>query len=160
MISRDLRVPVPIFVKKYFEGEYGTDECGRVFADKASVLGKVVNAMLVDFPHEIEARRVSGNCLTIRYVYRSKTSCIPTWKIDHLAMLLREIFDSALIIEARTLHENTGRYDRAVGAFLARYGIEVDVDIQQDAARSIYRNYLVRIEKKRADAHYKEKKLA
>ena len=80
MISKDLRVPVPIYVKKYFEREFGVDEAGRVFADKASVLGKVVNAMLIDFPHEIEYKKVSGSCLTIRYIYRSKTSCVPSWK--------------------------------------------------------------------------------
>lgn len=149
MLSKDLKVPVPIYVKKYLESEFGLDEQGRVFANQASILGRILNTVVVDCPYPVVYDNVQGSLVTIRFMYRSKSACVPKRKVEELSNLLRGLFDVALISEARAVHGIVGRYDKAVFGFLTRYGIEIDVDIQEDTARSIYRNYLERIEKKR-----------
>lgn len=149
MISKDVKVPVPIYVKKFLEMEFGVDAAGKIFADKASLLGRVMKMVVSDFPYQIEDKQVSGCCVTVRYLYRSKSACVPSWKLDELSSLFRGIFDMALINEVRAIHRVCGRYDGAVFNFLKLYNIEVDVDILEDSARSIYRNYLDRVERKR-----------
>lgn len=151
MVKR-VRLKVPVYVRKFIEGEYGCDDRGVVKVDKKSELGWLIHAISRSIPYNYTYPEVKKgeNLLTIQYTTYEKVYDVPPDKLDSLARQLDEMFRSALINEVRGKHELIGGdYGPYVTCFLERYGIDIDNDVNWQSMRKIYRDYLESISKKR-----------
>jgi hypothetical protein len=150
-MQKRLKLKVPIYVKKYIEGEYGVDDKGQVKVDRKSELGCLLHAISRAIPYNYTYPEVKGpNVLILSYSTLVKVYDVPPDKIEHLATQLDEMFRSALISEVRGKHELIGGdYGCFVTDFLNRYGIISDVDANWQTMRKIYRDYQDRVAKKR-----------
>ena len=151
MVKR-IKLKVPIYVKKFIEGENGWDGRGIVKVDKKSELGWLIHAISRSIPYNYTYPSIDKgeNVLTIQYTTYEKVYDVPPEKVESLARQLNEIFRSALINEVRGKHELIGGdYGPYVTNFLERYGIIPDVDVNWQSMRKIYRDYLESVAKKR-----------
>lgn len=147
MIKR-ITLPVPIYLKKFLEGEYNATE-GVIKIEKWSQIGQLINLVSRPYPLPIKPKLVTGSTVTFQYYCREKSYEIAPDK--HLAMVrqLEETFRTAMIFEVRKIHEVAGGdYSPHVRHFLDRYHIKRDVDIDWETVRKIYRDYLNRNDRK------------
>lgn len=145
---KTLAVPVPKHVKKFLEGEFAGVE-GKITVEKWSELGKLIFLASQPLPFDVQYQKPEGTTILISYYGREKTVDVPPTKLSLLSKQLDEIFRRTLIAEVRSMHAaHGGDYGGYIRTFLERYDIAPDVDVDWETIRKIYRDYLVRMDKK------------
>lgn len=145
---RKVRVPVPKYLKKFLEYEFDARD-GVIQVERWSELGNLIHYGSRYYPFPLAVDRPSGVVVTIAFYSREKSFELTPDKLPDLARQLDEIFRRSLICEVRRVHELAGgNYGDHVRAFLDRYKILGDVDVDYETMRKVYRDYLARTERK------------
>ena len=150
---------LPVHVKKFFFFEYsgstqknGVDE---IHVDKNSELGKLIH--LISRPIPFTQPRIASTApgaLSIRYYTHVQAMEVPNDKLPLLAQFMDEIFRRSLICEVRGGHELAGcDYGPLVTASLKRRGIERDIDVDYQTVRKMYRDYIMKTNRKMAKSY-------
>ncbi len=153
---KKLTVELPVHLRKFYMVEYDGVEVQKgnkteyvINVEKSSEVGKLIHLIARPIPFTQERREFEGSKLSILYSAREKAYEVPVDKLKLLSLQLDEIFRRTMICEVRSVHEVTGGdYAPFVKQVLNRRGIEIDVDIDYQTARKIYRDYLEKIAKK------------
>ncbi|OJW76346.1 hypothetical protein [Spirosoma sp. 48-14] len=140
---------VPRYLKKYLlNSEFGQVIDGTLHVGGRSLVGSYIASITRPVLFPLPKPEITGSKLVIYYTNRDRTVEVPPEKLASLVKSLDEQFRRSLICEVRALHELCGGdYSRFIRAFLNRYNIEADVDIEFDTVRKIYRDFLERIDK-------------
>lgn len=145
---RTVRIPVPKYLKKFLEYEFEAHD-GVIQVERWSELGNLIHYGSRYYPFPLVVDRAGVGGVTIAFYSREKSFELPPDKLPDLARQLDEIFRRSLICEVRRVHELTGgNYGDHVRAFLDRYGILGDIDVDYETMRKVYRDYLARTERK------------
>lgn len=152
---KKITVALPVHVKKFFLFEYNGYQkrsYDEIHIDKNSELGKLIHLISRRIPFTQKVARPMGaqpGLLSIRYYTHEQSLEIDVDKLSQLAAYMDAVFRRSLISEVRGAHEAIGcDYGPLVAAFLARRGIERDVDVDFQTVRKIYRDYLTKTNKK------------
>ncbi|WP_020603129.1 hypothetical protein [Spirosoma spitsbergense] len=148
-MRKKITLSVPRYLKRYLlNAEFGQLVDGALYVGGRSFIGSYISSVARPIPFVMPRPDLSGTKLVIWYSCRERTHEVPPEKLASLVKSLDEQFRRSLICEVRALHELCGGdYSKFIRNFLARYGIEPDVDIDFDTVRKIYRDYLERVDK-------------
>lgn len=152
---KKLTLAVPKHLKKFLESpEFGAPTDSGIHVEKWSTVGRIIHSVSRPIPYTVPYAKPTGTTITISYYCREKVYDVPPDKLLEVVRLLDEIFRLTLISEVRKAHELTGGdYSQHIRTFLDRYQIERDVDIDWETIRKVYRDYLVRVERKRQKSY-------
>lgn len=150
---KKIKLTVPVYLKKYLEVTYEVREVRNnqrhVHVEKWSSLGQLLDfgSRVILLPQKLPDFK--GEEITITYYCREKSYDVPTEKLARLVKLIDEEFRRALISYVSALHEKVGGdYGPYVTMFLNRYDIVPDVDVDWETMRKVYRDYLVKVERR------------
>ena len=146
-------------VKKFFMFEYGgyQKKSGlfEIHVDKHSELGKMIHLISrpIPFTQKPKTIRVAGD-LSIRYYTHIQSMEIPNEKLPLLSTYMDEIFRRTMIAEVRGAQDWSGSdYGPLVTEFLKRRGIERDIDVDFQTMRKVYRDYIMKNNRKTAKSY-------
>ncbi|MCX6216562.1 hypothetical protein [Spirosoma sp.] len=145
---KKLTLSVPKYLKKFIEGEFD-GENGVVHIEKWNEIGRMIHLASRSIPFVITPEKPTGTTLVITYYCREKAYEVPLEKYPDFVRQLDEIFRRTLISEVRSVHYLAGGdYSTYIRNFLARYDIQPDIELEWETVRKIYRDYLLRVDKK------------
>ncbi|MCE7061257.1 hypothetical protein [Dyadobacter sp. CY343] len=152
-------ITLPAHVKKFFLFEYsgyvrknGVDE---IHVDKNSELGKLLHLISRPIPYtQLTGKATAAGSLSIRYYTHIQSFEVPIDKLPLLVHYMDEMFRRSLIYEVRGAQELTGAdYGPLITSFLKRRGIEKDIDVDWQTLRKVYRDYVMKTNRKMAKSY-------
>lgn len=149
-MDKILRLPVPVYLKRFYESEYsmsaemlGDTKFIRVHSN--TEIGNLISLVSTYSYEEVSYPKLEAGQVYLSFLYyaKNKSKNILASKLPEMTKQLDKIFRARLCMYV-SIHCQAfdGYYYTYIAKFLEQSNIKIDVDISKDTARKIYRDYL------------------